>query len=224
MKSNTKPLARLMSAGLISLLITAGCAGVPENYRIPTDATKSVIGIAVEAGSPMSFFSRNEAHVYFVRLKSPEGPLTEGQLMESIFYGGRYAYLVDADPGHYIAVASCSDSDDRTFITFFDEATVRSTITEVRGGGISFMGYHVIKSSGDILGNVIRETIQKHYYSLLRSRQPEQVYLYSGSPRKSMRDAAAEKSFLRDAKSDFKKSEWLPLIEKRLDEITAPVK
>lgn len=219
MKRHTKPGARCAGTLVLALMVLSGCTGIPGNLRIPTDATKSVIGIAVEAGSPMSVFSRTEPHVYFVKLKSPEGPLTEGVMMESVFYGGRYAYLIDADPGHYIAVASYFSSEDRSFITFFDEETARSTLTEVRDGEIYFMGYHVIKSRGDILGKVLTRKIQKHYYDLIRPEHSVQIYLYSGSPQRSMRDADAEKAFLRETRSDFQKSEWLPMIQRRMEEI-----
>ncbi len=211
----------LLKGAFLLCLLAAGCTHVPENLSTPTDTNRSVVAIAVETASPVSIFSSTEAQIFFVKLESPDS-VKAAKIIESNHFGGEYAYLIDAEPGVYAAVASYFNAEEKSFTTVFDRKLIESTRTVVRGGEIAFMGRYRIKSSGSVTGRVLNEEIQKHYYRLIRPLLENQVYLYSGSPESSVRDTAAEKEFLARAKKVFRKTEWLPIIESRINVLTSP--
>jgi hypothetical protein len=56
--------------------------------------------------SPVRLFRYRPDKVYFVTAERKEDLYTQGRLVESNYAKGDRAYLLNAPPGHYVAVAA----------------------------------------------------------------------------------------------------------------------
>ena len=164
-----------MGALLIAtLMVFVGCAGrVPPPD--PFDAASSAIGLELKMRTPIKITSKKPNLVLFVRLEEGEGVddvLKKTEVIPSTFCDGEQAYLLNAEPGTYVAVAavygktrnfSASSTSQvgggtvtmntslrgkETNRNYFSRELVEATLTPVPAGSFAFMGRYVTDQSG----------------------------------------------------------------------------
>ncbi|TFH38445.1 MAG: hypothetical protein E4G96_10470 [Chrysiogenales bacterium] len=202
---------------LFLFLSITGCITLPKNLRTPDSAESAVIGVSIRTVT-LRIFKNRQNVVYFVKLDGPEEGVIGSRVFPANFVKGDHAYLVNARPGRYVAVASVFFQSENSYNSFFDRETIQSTAVDAGPGDFIFMGslsvgnhlkslYQNIERHGD------RE--QLHYYNLLKPV----MYgtFYTGSLLNMDRSPGAERSFLVVARDHFKDSDWLPHIGKRAE-------
>jgi hypothetical protein len=204
---------------LCMLIVCAAGCGLQKNLRVPESRESSIIGISVNTAH-MLIFSNNADVVYFVKLDEKNDDITGDTIYPSNYTNGDYAYLVNARPGKYAAVASSFTQADESYSTFFDAKTIQSTIIEVGPGSIVYAGTLIVDNRLVYLDqNVekIGDKAQIHYYKKLKTT------LYGtfncGLLRSIDRSRDSEKNYLVKTKKNFKDTEWIPVIEQKIESL-----
>jgi hypothetical protein len=166
----------------------------------PDRGTVAVTVVAKSAVGP----EIPSARVYFVRLDDASGVLEADELIPSSFSDGDQAYLLNCEPGRYVAVAGelSYGGSARTYHVFLDEATISGTEVTVEPGEIAFMGSILVN-----LGTKIQraDAAQSHFVRVLDSAVLRKGYLrgsaleptlYLGKLVRMDRSAQAERDFL----------------------------
>jgi hypothetical protein len=234
----------LPSAMLAALLIT-GCASAPP----PNFPGQEVAGIAVSVdltvqSSWTSWMTFNPLEIYFIRIDAGDG-ITSRDLIRSNhvsslgFMSGAYAaYLLNAKPGRYAAVAAYgTTSDNKEFVIFFPEGAIRESIIEVRPGRFYFMGTVDLKTAS---GMKDADEAQMYYYRLLSGREEhdgavKELFLRSqtmfahtsyAAPalNRVHRSAQEEMAFLHAIRGSFESTDWISLIDARMGALRAEKK
>ena len=203
----------------IAMLIPAlliGC-GLPKNLRTQDKTDSSVLGVSIQTVT-LKIFKNRQDTVYFVKLDEKDGTLLVSRVIPCNYTRGNYAYLINAEPGRYAAVASFFQQSDNTYNSFFDMNTIQNTVTVVGPGQIVYMGdFSVANSLKNIYNNIEKngDKAQLHYYNLLKSF----IYgtHYCGSLIKADRERQSEKNFLFQTKDYFKDSDWLKMINEKIE-------
>ncbi|MCP4131935.1 MAG: hypothetical protein GY754_13235 [bacterium] len=199
---------KIISIGIFACFL-GGCFGLPENLRNPDKKENSIVGVSVRTRSSRSIFN-NPGHValrvYFVKVDNKEQVFRGLQVKATNHISGRYAYLINAEPGTYVAVASSYANNGKQFVTFFDKKTIQATCFEVKPGEIKYMGDLEVISELS-LGGLFDEA-QKHYSKRLKPLLRQGRYLYRGKLSKMTNSKASGKNFLSKAKEIFKDSGW----------------
>lgn len=200
---------------LIIPAILVGC-GLPKSLRTPDKIDSSVLAISIKTIT-LKIFKNRQDTVYFVKLDDKDENLFGVKLIPSNYTRGDYAYLVNAEPGRYAAVASFFQQTDNSYNSFFDLTTIQNTITVVGPGQIAYMGSITVDNQlKNIYNNVEQngDKAQLHYYTLLKSF----IYgtHYCGSLNKADRSEQPEKEFLIKTRDYFKDTDWLKMINERL--------
>lgn len=195
--------------------ILVGC-GLPKNLRTPDKTDSAILAVSVKTVT-LKIFKNRQDTVYFVKLDDKDESLLGAKLIPSNYTRGNYAYLVNAEPGRYAAVASFFQQTDNTYNSFYDLKTIQNTVTVVGPGQIAYMGDITVNNHLKNIYNNIEQNGDKaqiHYYNLLKSF----IYgtHYCGSLNKIDRSRQLEKDFLIKTKDYLKDSDWLKLINERL--------
>lgn len=202
----------------IVALSVLGC-GLPKNLRVTENKDSSVIGISIRTIT-LSVFSNKPETIYFVKLDEKDENNLGNRIIPSNYVRGDYAYLINAQPGKYAAVASFFTQTDNCYNSFYDAAIIKSSIIDVGPNQIVFAGKFKIENHMKNLYQNIEQNGDKaqiHYYNLLKPF----MYgtFYCGSLISSEQTKEQETQFLTKTKSYFQDSEWIPIIDKRIDEI-----
>jgi len=210
MRDPTRSLGRL--AALVLAACATGCASTPApGPKEPTAPGSALLGVLFEARPPIAFGSEPQRVVAFVKLEEGEDPLAADTWLQASYEEGGRVYLLDAEPGEYVAVACAAEG----MMTFLDEDMIRRTRVTVPRGGVAFMGKFVVDQHFSWSGS---DAAQKHYRKLMGDA-PWISHTYRGSHDESARDAASEKKFLSAALGSFRGTAWAPRIEARLAEL-----
>jgi hypothetical protein len=209
----------VMKRYIIALVIPAlfiGC-GLPKSLRTPEKTDSSILGVSIKTITLKVFKNRQDT-VYFVKLGDTDTGLMGAKIIPSNYSRGDYAYLVNAEPGKYAAVASFFQQSDNTYNSFFDLNSIQSTVTVVGTGQITYMGDITVDNHLKNIYNNIEQNgdkAQLHYYSLLKSF----IYgtYYCGSLNKAERSKQLEKQYLIKSKDYFKDSDWLKIINSGIE-------
>jgi hypothetical protein len=205
---------------VLFLALVTSCVTLPKNLRIPENPESAVIGVSIRTVT-LKIFKNKQNIVYFVRLDDDEKEGVIGsRVLPANFVKGEYAYLVNARPGRYVAVASVFFQTENSYNSLFDKEIITRTITDVGPGEFVFMGAIQVENRlKSLYQNIERhgDKEQLHYFNLLRPV----MYgtFYTGSLINADRTPQAEQSFLAVARDHFKDSEWLPRIAKRKEEL-----
>ncbi|UCH10715.1 MAG: hypothetical protein JSU61_02155 [Fidelibacterota bacterium] len=225
-----------------------GCAlQRPPSPLIPQ---KSIIGITVWTQSKPRRPGIENEYVYFVRMDDISEPFTQESIIKSNYYRDGQAYLVNAEPGHYAAVASRSYSRStyplskyqpgKTNTTLFPKELIKEMDIMVAPGSVVFMGSYIINQSPGLRR---ADEAQLHYAKLVApidqffaragalGAYPYKVLTaiflwqgrccYKGKSRQVQKTKFAETRFLTVALRHFDGTEWVDVIQERLDELTA---
>jgi hypothetical protein len=235
-----EPLTRLIGASMMvsmaSLLLSCGTNPPPTPKSNPIDETSSALGVQLKMRAPARFVSNEPDYVIFARLE--EGvPLTETyDLYSSTFAHDGHVYLMNVEPGTYVAVAAVyeytktppinpNDPDADRPVTvevvrnYFSCELIEQTRTEVRPNSFAFMGQIVADQSmkfgeGGTCQRFFMESIEENRSGLSKFFSGEKSVRLD--PHERDVSKAAKREFLEVAKTHFAKTGWTRLIDSEL--------
>jgi len=194
---------------LMALLSPSATWAEPDSPLPSPDPERGTIAVTVVARSAVGP-EIPSARVYFVRLEDVSGVLEADELIPSSFSDGEQAYLLNCEPGRYVAVAGelRYGGSGRTYHVFLDEATISGTEVTVEPGTIAFMGSILVN-----LGTKIQraDAAQSHFLRVLDAAIFRKGYLrgaaleptlYLGKLVRMDRSARAERNFLARAERE----------------------
>ena len=207
----------------VVLLLLSGCGSLrpPE----PLDSNSSLIGIAVKNRGLIKLFSNTPDRVYFVRLEDGSDPYTATRLLPSNYAKGRYIYLLNAEPGRYVAVASLLVQRTPTapttrYTVYFSEDLIKVTEVTVGPASINFMGEYVVDMA---TGMKDADNAQLHYYRLIEPGAEKAgglltlfsgEYSYRGSLHGVKREPESEAKFLDAVEKRLGDTGWSDIISR----------
>lgn len=218
----------------LALLATSACAGLPPPK--PLDSQSTAIGISVTFKGPTRLSSNGPERIYFVKVERAGDLYRQRQYMPSNYVKGDRAYLLNAPPGRYVAVAAFKRSTTqqggtKEFTTLFSKELIKLTEVTTAPGTIGFMGEHEVRQS------TLTDTddAQLHYAGLIaphavsKSGVTAQILrtmfsseeFYKGTLVEAKRDKRSEEQFLAKAMKDLRKGGWSAMIQQRLDLLRA---
>jgi hypothetical protein len=200
----------------IIALSVLGC-GLPKSLRVTENKDSSVIGISIRTVT-LSIFNNKPETVYFVKLDDKDENNLGNRIIPSNFVRGDYAYLINAQPGKYAAVASFFTQTDNSYNSFYDAEIIKKSTIDVGPNQIVFAGKFKIENKMKNLYQNIEQNgdkAQLHYYNLLKSFMYGTFYCGVLTSAESTKEI--EKDFLVKTKIYFKDSEWIPVIDKGID-------
>jgi hypothetical protein len=203
---------RLAAAPVLFAILLGGCA---TTQPIPALTQPQMLAIDILVRPPMGFGGRDPAQVYFVRIEGPDG-LQQQSIIRSNYVKGSRAYLVNARPGTYAAVASmflAPGLQQGTYTTYFPQTVVERTRLQVREGEVAFMGAYVL---GTTVGLEGADALQNHYKNVIApgastgtlSMGLSGSVHYKGTLIEQRNDQASRDAFLLRAKEDLAGSAW----------------
>lgn len=218
----------------IVAIILGGCATtqpIPELSQ-PQSAG---FGIDVSLKAPIGIFSAEPDQIYFAKIDNEDG-LLQQQIVRSNYSKGGRAYLLNARPGTYVAVAaffsragapagppspgfSVSVTTGRSgYTTYFSKELVELTKITVRENDFAFMGSYMVNQSVGLEG---ADGVQTHYKNVIAPGATTSTLLmglsgdvhYRGTMLERKSDEQARNDFLRNAKEDLAGSAWATRIK-----------
>lgn len=208
----------LSLATAATALLLAACATstpLPE----PSPPQGAALAIDVLVKPPMGIGHRDPVQVIFARVDGADG-LMQQTIVRSNHVKGSRAYLLNARPGTYVAVASLFVNPGMatgTYTTYFPRDAVEQTRTTVREGEITFMGAYVLGTSVGLDG---ADEVQLHYKNVIAPGQGTGVLAmafggsvhYRGALLERRADEQAGRAFFQRARDDLAGSGWVGLI------------
>jgi hypothetical protein len=217
--------------------LVSSCNSIPP--PAPIDARSAGLCIAVSTRAPITVFSNDPETVLFVELpESGEPDFRHGVNRVSNFTKDGCSYLLNAEPGRYVAVA-CYHAQHPPppapnahaaavidlgpssieYTTYFPIDMIRASQVEVKPGAIAFMGSYVVDQAVGLEG---ADEVQLHYYRLLvpgRERLNAFVklmsgdYHYRGTLHACDRSEAAIAKFYARAEAQLARAGWAAMIQ-----------
>ncbi len=221
-----------------------GCATVPPPKPPAPQPQRAIIGISTRIRAPVKISSMMAKQVYFIKVDKEEDLYNQQNLIPSNYVEGGQVYLLNAEPGRYAAVVVITTPSGggggipsgggvgvgvrikKTYRTFLSEEIIKLTEVTVAPESMVFMGEYVVDTS---VGLKDADDAQLHYKELLapgvktgivRMAFSGPVY-WTGRLHKENRDEQAEMKFLTNALEQFKGSDWINIIQKRIEELKA---
>jgi hypothetical protein len=212
---------RLMASVAVALGLTACATSMP--IPRPAAAESSGIGIDISMRVPAGFFTKVPDQVFFARVDGVDGILQQ-QIIRSNYIVESRAYLLNARPGTYVAVAALfrgavgTYSRPTTYTTYFSQDLIEQSKVLVKANELVFAGrYRVEQTTG--MGSA--DSAQTHYQNVI---SPGAIttgllhilsgeYHYRGALLERNADAQARSVFFTAAKKDLAGSPWAERIE-----------
>jgi hypothetical protein len=206
-------------SALAALLLLTGCAAMesrPAPPAYPEGAAPAVLGVKVRTYAPILPWSHDNHLVAFVKIEDDDDMFRSDEWIQSNYTAGDLIYLLGAEPGDYVAVASLRVQEEwqgqggapslpgGVFVTLFDEKTIESSRTTVERGAVAFMGEILVKQG---VGSAGSDPAQRHYHDLLEVR----AMSYRGAFREHRKDAADRDHFIEKSRGMFADTEWSAL-------------
>lgn len=222
------------STVLFTLLLAVACKSLPPVE--PASEKSAAIAVQIEFEQLISFLGNKEVeHVFFIKVENGN-LMTKAGLIQATWNKGNRAYIFNADPGEYAAVAgdytvttqgqttsttsgnvtvsTTSGGGTSTYTTFFPKSMVESTRVKVEPGKLAYMGKYVVKMKQ---GLDTADEVQKFYAEIIYpgSTKPASGLAamfrqtgYTGTVSSSENGTAGRPSFLNLAREDFGETKW----------------
>lgn len=231
------------------ILGLGGCAALPvQEPPEPPAPQGAIIGISVKMRAPIKIGSYKADRVYFIKVDKEEDLYNQQNLILSNYFEGSQVYLLNAKPGRYAAVVVFGSprkstapgtqpsgggvsigvgfSIEAKHTAFLSEEIIKLTEVTVAPESMVFMGEYVVDTS---IGFKDADDAQLHYKQLVAPGAKTDVLsmafssqrCYTGYLHKENRDEQAEIKFLTNALEQFKGSDWINIIQKRIEELKA---
>lgn len=227
----------------VVVLFFVGCAAVPPTIMAEPEKGIVAINLAVWTNEDKLLDLimgdvRYPVAVFFVKLSDGSGPsdAEEEELVVSNHISQDRAYLLNADPGRYVAVAARLDfvrDEERFFYTaYLPKGLITATEVTVGPGEVGFMGEYQVKEP------IIRKGMDdaQSYYAkaieppghtfereiMLRAGQSKPLHVISTPVyvRLALKDAKRERGFLKKAAKDLLGTAFAEIITRRTKELS----
>ena len=220
---------RLAATSVLFAILLSGCA---TTQPIPdlSQPQSSGLGIEVTLKAPIGIFSAKPDQVYFAKIDGEDG-LLQQQIIRSNYSKDGRAYLLNARPGTYVAVAvfltragvpagppspgfSVSMGIGRSgYTTYFSKELVEQTKVTVRENDFVSMGSYVLDQSVGLDG---ADGVQTHYKNVIAPGATTNIFLmgmsgnvhYRGTLIERKNDEMSRNEFFHRAKEDLAGSAW----------------
>lgn len=206
-----------------------GCAS-PQAIPDVSQPQSSGLGIEVTLKAPIGLFSTKPDQIYFSKVDN-EGGLLQQVIVRSNYIKDGRAYLLNALPGTYVAVAaffsrapvpaappsggfSVSIGVGRTgYTTYFSQDFVEQTKVTIGPNDFIYMGSYVVDQS---VGLARADAVQAHYKNVIAPGAATNTFFmgmsgdvhYRGTLIERKNDEQSRNEFLRRAKEDLAGSAW----------------
>jgi hypothetical protein len=193
------------------------------------------LGIDIALKAPAGIFRAKPDQVFFAKIDGEDGLLQQKIIRSNYSKDGR-AYLLNAKPGTYVAVAtfisgagvppapqspgfSISVTMGRSgYTTYFSKELVEHTKVTIGESDFAFMGSYVVDES---LGLAGADGVQIHYQNVIAPGAATGIFLmsmirdyhYRGTMLERKSDEQAHNDFFRNAKDDLAGSAWAARIK-----------
>ncbi|HKB15377.1 MAG TPA: hypothetical protein VKF62_04895 [Planctomycetota bacterium] len=226
--------ARDAAVALLAVLGLAACATAPPPS--PPDPSKAHLAISLDVRGALSIFHAETTKVCFARLAPDQADLRSATpLLGSNHSSGNTFYLLNAEPGRYVAVVSLAAGVDPVTgirsperdLTVLPEDLVRGTDVTAEPGSIAFMGEYCVHS----FGSLAEADATQRFYAGLFAPAPQgsgstvlgiQIVSLASTPpiasrgrtETAKRDAEAEAEFRKAARVQLADPAWAAVAEK----------
>ncbi len=223
---------RLPTTSILFAILLSGCATTQPIPEL-SQPQSSGLGIEVRLKAPIGIFSAKPDQVYFAKIDGEDG-LLQQQIIRSNYSKEGRAYLLNARPGTYVAVAvffsragvpagapspgfSVSVGMGRSgYTTYFSKELVEHTKVTVRENDFVFMGGYVVDQSVGLDG---ADGVQTHYKNVIAPGAATGTFLmglsgdvhYRGTLIERKNDEMSRNEFFLRAKEDLAGSAWRTL-------------
>lgn len=229
-----------LSVLALILLAVAGCAKPPKPESNPIDDRASAVGIHLKIRGPLRFISAPDPDVVvFARVEDGVAIEDTSELYGSTYTHDGRAYLMNVEPGTYVAVAAFATvtstrpvdpgepqgemiTETMTHRNYFSCDLVERTRVVVEPGEFVFMGSMVTNESmtfGD------GDDCQRHVKSLVEEDRSGLAKFFAGEMSRRLdlheEDAtpSARKEFLAKTREYFLDTGWRTLIDAELKRV-----
>jgi hypothetical protein len=219
----------LFARGILIAILNA--CSTPQPIPNLLQPQSSGLGIEMTLRTPLRIFSNSPSEVYFAKIDGEGGVLQES-VVHSNFTKNERAYLLNAQPGTYVAVAAycfrapnpfqvpplssgaASRSKGKTsFTTYFSKELIDKTRVTIGTNDFAFMGSYVVDQS---IGFTGADTVQIHYQKVIApgALTGGLYYMmggdfhYLGTLNEGKNDEHARNEFIRNAREDLAGSGW----------------
>jgi len=145
----------------LGALLLAACAS--NQPRAPRSPRSAAVAISVRTMRSAEATWGRPRRIHFARLEGNTHALRAPALLESNHVRGVLVFLLDAEPGRYVAVAATLREEGRDVTVYFPQEMIRATEVEVGPGALGFMGSHELEQTTFRGG----DDAQDHYAALL---------------------------------------------------------
>lgn len=225
---------RLFSGPVVLAIFLGGCA---TSQPIPDllQPQSSGLGIEITLQAPVAIFTSSPSQVFFAKTDGEDGLLQQSIYRSNYVKDGR-AYLLNAKPGTYAAVATFVSRDSvpaappppgisvsmtvgRTgYTTYFSKELLEQTKVTVGESDFVFMGKYVIGESTGLEG---ADAIQIHYQNVIAPGATtggilhlmSGDYHYRGDLVERNNDKETREEFFLNAKKDLAGSGWIARLD-----------
>ena len=128
---------------LLPLLLLVAACGTPR-APAPQASDGCAIAVDIRTRHPQESQWGHPVAVFFARIGPGGNPLRGREILRSNHVSAGTAYLLDAEPGRYVAVGCIEKRDGRDVTTTFPEGLVAATERRVEAGGFAFLGSHEV--------------------------------------------------------------------------------
>jgi len=212
---NALNMLRLFAGSIVIAIAVGGCATQP----IPglSQPQSSGLGIDVTLTAPVGIFSNRPTQMYFAKIDGEGGILQQSIIRSNYVKDGR-AYLLNAQPGAYVAVAAffsraAPGAPLSRYTTYFSKELVDQTRVMIGANDFAFMGSYVV---GQSVGLAEADAVQTHYQNVVAPGATTGGFLhlmsgdyhYRGTLVERKNDEQTRNEFVRNAKEDLAGSGW----------------
>ena len=224
-----------LSVGPVAFAIFLGGCATSQPIHDLLQPQSSGFGIEIALEAPIALFTSSPSQVFSAKIDGEDGILQQSIIRSNYVKDGR-AYLLNAKPGTYAAVAtfvardsvpaappslgvSVSMSVGRTgYTTYFSKELVEHTVVTVGMSDFIFMGKYII---GESVGLEGADAVQIHYQNVIAPGATtggilhfmSGDYHYRGTLVERKNDEETRNEFFRNAKEDLAGSGWVVRIK-----------
>lgn len=220
------------------LLILSSCsAPLQKSLETPSGKNRSIVGVNITHNAFITFIKHTPDIVFFAKLADP-AKIESGKIINSNYKYGDNLYLVDAEPGTYVIVATWWQTRDPfirqpiekgKYVSFYTTSLIEATRFEVKPGTFTYLGHFRVRDRDE---HNTDDDVRYIYRSMLESYIPPTdlinctTGMFSGNSIYSGKLISHEKNdrdeyddFFEDTEKAFEGTGWLQYIKE-----TVPVK
>jgi hypothetical protein len=161
---------------LISLLVIS-CASIPPADMIDDNSSLLAIDVSISY-IPLPLlpvYYHKPDRIYFVKFNENENLLTQTQIISANYINGYGGFILNAEPGKYVAIAAHftkgENKDGTDFYLLFPKDLIKQSSIEIKSSMLGYMGHIKIDQQpvfgfSDKANNF--DEVQLYFYNLIK--------------------------------------------------------